>query len=188
MLNYNATENHISTRDGLPISIRSTLLEEAKSDWSKHPAYAKNARFFMNIHRQLINKSQDIANTLEKMLDIPDSDIQLAINQSKLIANSRHLFQFAHGHHQIEDHNYFPQFIRLQPSLEQAFELMDGDHNVIETTLHNAEQSLNSLAQNGTTRDRLAEFYKHSKGLNKIITRHIRDEEEVIIPIFLRHG
>lgn len=186
-MDYQAPTNHVAIRDGLPRAIRPTLLEQTKSDWQKHPRFAGKARFFMNIHRQLLDGTAQTARTLETMLDKPASVIADAVGQTGLINSGKHLIDFAHRHHEIEDHGYFPQFVQLYPGLERAIALLDGDHKVLDEALQGAEAGLDLLVQQGVSTDRIAELYKNVRALEKIMNRHIPDEEEIIIPIFLRH-
>ena len=72
-LNQNKIDTHVATRDGLPLAIRPTLLEEAQSEWSQHPRFAGKARFFMNIHRQLLDGADWLAQTTEAMVEAPES-------------------------------------------------------------------------------------------------------------------
>ena len=185
---YHQPQHHVAMRDGLPVALRPTLLEEAESDWRNHPRYAGKARFFMNIHRQLIDGSAQLARALEQLSDTPESEVKDHLRAMNLLAGADHLISFAHRHHEIEDHGYFPQFIRLYPQLERALGLMDSDHDILETALHGAEAGLNTLKQGKVNRDTLMALHKDAKALNKVLERHIMDEEEVIIPIFLRHG
>jgi hemerythrin-like domain-containing protein len=188
LIDYQSPENHAAMRGGLPSAIRPTLLEEARSDWEKHPRYAGKARFFMNIHRQLLEGTHQTARTLEALLDTPPLDVAMTMGNSNLIAGTKHLINFAHGHHGIEDHGYFPQFERLYPGMDRAFALLDGDHKVLDEALQGAESGLETLTQTGISTDAIADLYKNIRALEKIMGRHIADEEEIIILIFLRHG
>ncbi len=188
LIDYQLPTNHVAIRDGLPSAIRPTLLEEAQTDWEKHPRHAGKARFFMNIHRQLLDGTHQTARTLENLLDRPPLDVAKAMGGSNLIASSKRLINFAHGHHEIEDHGYFPQFERLFPGMDRAFALLDEDHKVLDAALQGAEAGIDTLTQKGVSTDALAELYKNIRALEKIMGRHIADEEEIIIPIFLRHG
>jgi len=184
---YDQLTHHVAMRDGLPKAIRPTLLEEAEQEWSQHPRFSGKARFFMNIHRQLLNGADWLSGTVEGLLDASHDTLRDKINASGLAPNTQRLLQFAHGHHEIEDHGYFPQFIQLYPKLQDAMSLMDGDHLVLDKVLNGVESELKTSLQN-PNRDQLARLHQHSAALNKIMHRHITDEEEVIIPIFLRHG
>ena len=113
-------DTHVAMRDGLPSAIRPTLLEEAKADWRAHPRFAGKARFFMTIHRQLLDGADWLAETSEKLLDAPPGTLIDFANAESLGPRTEHLLTFAHGHHEIEDHGYFPQFQRLYPQLEPA--------------------------------------------------------------------
>ena len=166
---YKDPINHVEKRDGLPSAIRQTLLEEAKSEWKKHPRFAGKARFFMNIHRQLIDGTHQMSSTLERILDKSPGEAVINIQRSNLIGKGRQLIQFAHGHHEIEDHGYFPQFEQLYPGMDRAFSLLDGDHKILDEALHNTEKSLNALARKavskGITKDDTARLYKHAQKL-----------------------
>ena len=174
-------------RDGLPSAIRPTLLEEAKDDWKQHPRFAGKARFFMNIHRQLLDGADWLSEVVEELLDVPEDIVPDRIAESGLAPNTERLLHFAHGHHQIEDHGYFPQFIQLYPELQGALSLLDSDHQILDAALNGVEAEQKALLRS-PSRDQLAKLHQHAAALNKIMHRHITDEEEVIIPIFLRHG
>lgn len=178
-------DTHVAMRDGLPLAIRPTLLEEAETDWRAHPRFAGKARFFMTIHRQLLDGADWLAATTEKLLDAPPRVLLESAQSADLVPNAARLLSFAHGHHEIEDHGYFPQFLRLYPQLDRAFGLLDGDHQVLDEALNGVETAMKSATN---SRDDMAALHRHAAALKKIMHRHITDEEEVIIPIFLRHG
>jgi len=184
---YQQLMHHVAMRDGLPKAIRPTLLEEAEQDWRAHPRFAGKAGFFMNIHRQLLDGADWLSQTLEGVMDTPDGDVQDQMSAQGLQPRTAHLLRFAHGHHEIEDHGYFPQFLQLYPNLEPAMGLLDGDHQVLDAALNGVETGLTKVFAS-PNRDSTAALYRHAAALKKIMHRHITDEEEVIVPIFLRHG
>ena len=188
MFDYYAPDNHILQREGLSANIRETLLESTRDQWAVHPRYGGKDGFFMNIHRDLLKGSAYRSNGLERMLDAPDSDLTESSAISEITDFGRRLIGFAHHHHDIEDHGYFPQFTVLCPQLDRAMKLLDGDHRVLEEALHDTEGALQELKNLSATRDRLANLHNGSKALESILNRHIRDEEEIIIPIFLKHA
>ncbi len=187
-VDYNADENHVSRRKKLPADVKETLLESTRSDWSKHPRFNGKANFFMTIHRDLINGSSHLRDGLEKLLDEAASNLSAALAQSRLLPYSRQLISFAHHHHEIEDHGYFPQFALLYPKLDRALALLDGDHKVLDEALHETDIAMRALNGIRPVRDDIAGLYKGSMALEKIMKRHIWDEEEIIIPIFLKHA
>lgn len=179
--------HHVAMRDGLPLVIRPTLLEEAEHDWEQHPRFAGKARFFMNIHRQLLDGAEWLSGVVEELLDAPNDIVQDRIGAIGLAPNTKRLLHFTHGHHEIEDHGYFPQFIQLYPQLQNALSLLDSDHQILDAALNRVEAEQKALMRS-PKRDQLATLHQHTAALNKVMHRHITDEEEVIIPIFLRHG
>jgi hypothetical protein len=185
---YHLKENHVSKRSGLPADIRQTLLESTRSEWQNHPRYGGKAGFFMMIHRDLIDGAAKLNNTLERLLDIPKSDAGAAFNQMNVLPFSRRLIGFAHHHHEIEDHAYFPQFVHLHPEMNRGLALLDGDHKVLDAALADTQKALDNLASSEITRDQLSALYAGAQSLQAILERHIWDEEEIIIPILLRHG
>lgn len=184
---YHQMTYHVAMRDGLPPAIRPTLLEETESDWKQHPRFARKAQFFMGIHRQLLDGADWLSDVVEELLDEPVDMVPDRIVASDLAPNIERLLHFAHGHHEIEDHGYFPQFIQLYPDLQGALSLLDSDHQILDAALNGVEAEQKALLRS-PNRDQLAKLHQHAAALNKIMHRHITDEEEVIIPIFLRHG
>lgn len=184
---YQQLSHHVAMRDGLPSAIRPTLLEETQQDWQAHPRFAGKAQFFMNIHRQLLDAADWLAQITEQLLDSPQSTLADQINASGIENRAGHLLHFARGHHEIEDHGYFPQFIKLYPNLEKAMALLDGDHLVLDETLNGTETGIAGIIRT-PKRDDVGLLYRNAAALKKIMHRHITDEEDVIIPIFLRHG
>lgn len=188
LLDYDLPEYHVSKRKGLPASVQETLLESTRSEWKDHPRFGGKAKFFMTIHRDLLDGAAQLSRGVEQLLDVPDSDVGEATTQMNLLPFAKNLISFAHHHHEIEDHGYFPQFGLMYPELNRGFSLLDGDHKVLDAALDDTQVALNHLTGPAITRDQLADLHKGGQALENILNRHIWDEEEVIIPIFLRHG
>ena len=88
---YRQMTHHVAMRDGLPPAIRPTLLEEAKDDWKQHPRFAGKARFFMNIHRQLLDGAGWLSEVVEELLDVPVDIVPDRIGASGLAPNTERL-------------------------------------------------------------------------------------------------
>lgn len=119
------------------------------------------------------------------MLDEAESNLDDAVNAERLKEVGVNVINFAHHHHEIEDHNYFPQFVNLCPNVEHAISLLDSDHRVLEEALHDTEQALNHLQNQTTDRDAIARAYNGYQALQSVFERHLWDEEEIIVPILL---
>lgn len=69
--------------------------------------------------------------------------------------------------------------------MENAIALLDGDHLVLDSALDKTTLALSALINGSVNRETIAKAYDCSRELDKIISRHLWDEEEIIIPIFL---
>lgn len=187
LIDYDLPKYHVNQRKGLPPVIQETLLESTRSEWQNHPHFEGKANFFMTIHRDLLEGAAQLTYGIEQLLDVPVSVISEAIMRMNLLPFSKQLIGFAHHHHEIEDHSYFPQFALLYPELDRGLSLLDGDHKVVNAALNDAQIAVNKLQDTVVTRDQLAALHTGSQALENILNRHIWDEEEIIIPIFLKH-
>ncbi|MBV7338172.1 hemerythrin domain-containing protein [Chloroflexi bacterium TSY] len=183
--NYNAPENHVQTRSGLNATIRKTLLESERSQWPTHPRFGGKAAFFLNIHGSLLNNSANLVKGLQRLLDEPSDTMKDAFAASNLTGLSGNIISLAHNHHYMEDEYYFPAFSRIMPQIEQAIALLDGDHRVLEKALYKTESAMTALRTETVHRDTLAKAVRGARLLESVISRHLYDEEEIIIPIFL---
>jgi len=99
--------------------------------------------------------------------------------------------QELHGHHLIEDHQYFPVLTQLEPRLERGFALLDADHHALDPWLARLAERANA-AIGAARADRglgdaagpLAEDLGAFAGL---LERHLTDEEDLVVPVLLRH-
>ena len=102
--------------------------------------------------------------------------------------------QQLNAHHQIEDLHYFPVFQAAEARLAHGFDVLETDHQVI----HDADR------RDGRERQRLparrrqrpgrrcarpaTTMRETSSGLLRLLTRHLGDEEDLIIPLILDRG
>ncbi|MEH6443677.1 MAG: hemerythrin domain-containing protein [Oceanospirillaceae bacterium] len=187
ILNYNLPEHDVSKRIKLPLSIQKSLLESTRTEWQSNPRFGGKANFFMTLHRDLLDGIAQLSHGIEQLLDAPYGEMHQLAKQMNLVPYSNNLIRFAHHHHKMEDLNYFPQMRIMHPELNHGFSLLDGDHNMVDAALTDIQQALRVLDEASATHDQLAKLYCGSKKLENIMTRHIWDEEEIIIPIFLKH-
>lgn len=185
---YHAAEHHVSKRQSLPVGIRKTLLESERDAWADHPRYGGMASFLLGIHRDLLSGAALATARAEELLDTPDGDLREALKSSQLGPIARHLVSFAHHHHEIEDHSIFPQVALIYPAMTNAMALLDGDHRVLNAALDDAGAATRALNSQNPDRDQISGIHAGCSAIEKIMTRHIWDEEEMIIPIFLKHG
>jgi hypothetical protein len=98
-----------------------------------------------------------------------------------------------HGHHQIEDHQYFPAFRLREPRLAAGFDTLARDHERLHGDIAaalGALRDLNAAAQapNAATVDLAARrFADAASRLCRRLRRHLDDEEDLVVPLLLVH-
>ena len=176
---------HVTQRAGLPVEIQQTLLESERGTWERHPRFRGKAEFFLNFHKFLLEGSARLKREIEDMLVYPSSLDTRSQRWRRMEALSDVIAHRAHGHHTIEDQFYFPQFVRILPRLEKAIDLLDQDHKILSPLLAELEDRTLLRSAHGDLSSKLGLFHQRVGELEKVLKRHLHDEEEVIIPIFL---
>lgn len=189
MQNYNLPEYHVTKRKHLPSDIQQTLLESTRSEWENHPRFHGTASMLLGNHRKLLNGAIRLVTAMQQLMDAPEVHVVRAISSSGILQFADGLVAFAHHHHEIEDHVYFPKIEQMYPALQRGLQLLDGDHKVLDFALDETQNALATIKNTDVvTRDTLSGLLDGAESLKKILDRHIWDEEEVITPVFLRHG
>ena len=127
MLNYDLPELHVTTRKGLPADVQQTLLESTRSEWENHPRFHGTASMLLGNHRKLLDGADQFVTAMQHLMDTSETDVSSAISSSGLVQFTEGLVGFAHHHHEIEDHGYFPQIGQIYPQLQKGLALLDGD-------------------------------------------------------------
>ncbi|MCJ8314686.1 MAG: hemerythrin domain-containing protein [Saccharospirillaceae bacterium] len=177
---------HVSKRTGLPPEIRQHLIPLSRELWSKHKGYSGKASFFIEYHQNIINNLSTIQSQLTRSLDHSNqSGIQRLIHQTKQLLKS------LDHHHKIEDQMYFPYFKQNNRNLINAVELLEKDHKSVEQKIHQLHKLLTKLelylikANKTYPFALMVQFFEAVQEFEKMIRRHLFDEEEIIIPIFI---
>jgi hemerythrin-like domain-containing protein len=97
------------------------------------------------------------------------------------------------GHHQVEDFHYFPVFSRAAPELAAGIALLDRDHKTLHLDLVETAEAANALIQALARQPAGAEgpaaaYAAASARLLRRMERHLDDEEDLVIPLFLELG
>ncbi|WP_019026848.1 hemerythrin domain-containing protein [Colwellia piezophila] len=179
----------VDLRKGLPAAIKSQLLPLAREQWSQHARYGGKASFFIQYHGDLLATAAYLKQLLATLLD--GSQTLFTWQQLKdPLSAAQYLVDRAHNHHQIEEQVYFPKFREIMPQLSKGIDLLDKDHQSLDLALDDLSNMVMSITMGMNTSDvinkqqvkLLTDSILH---LQRILQRHLYDEEEVIIPIFL---
>lgn len=171
----------LAARDGLPDAWRVLAREFPKADWRGHDNFGQMVEFWLQRHamfRQLLEQLEtDVQAVMDKQIDPAAYAPRLARFGGMLLSN-------LHEHHHIEDDHYFPRLVKLDVRLEQAFGLLDADHQAMDGLLKDMEQGANAVLQGGEP----GVFADHLRRFGQLRNRHLTDEEDIIVPVILKSG
>ncbi|MBL4632717.1 MAG: hemerythrin domain-containing protein [Kofleriaceae bacterium] len=179
------TNFDVSERSGLPSEVRKYLLDCPRPTWTAHPRYHGKAEFFIGYHTFLRAESEKLGSELEKILDSFTTDVADNPDFRKAEDAGLRLIQYAQHHHRIEDANYFPMFAQMHPKLRGGLELLDSDHRALSSALDNMGRTLRKRVPKEDAYGSVAIANDRARELDRLLKRHLFDEEEIIIPIFL---
>ena len=178
----------LGTRDGLPDELMVLHQSLPRDEWSSHPDFNGLTAFWIERHllfRTLLKTMQSDAEEL----------IALSMDPVKYRGRLSHFgstfVNQLHGHHRIEDDQFFPMLEALEMRLQRGFEMFDRDHHAIDGLLADFMSQANgilSLDEDAAMREAAAGFRRHLAPLARQIERHLTDEEDLVLPIILKHG
>ena len=115
-------------------------------------------------------------------------------NQSvirSLVQQTLQLLNSLDHHHKIEDQMYFPFFKKNNRNLIKAVELLEKDHDSVALKIRQLHKLLSQIERFKLTASPaypfalMVQFFELINEFTKMIRRHLFDEEEIIIPIFI---
>jgi hemerythrin-like domain-containing protein len=176
----------LATRMRMPDALRALLADFPRDSWDAHPHFVGLVQFWIERHmmfRQLTEALQtDVEAALDKKLDPTQHKARLSRYGGMLVGN-------LHGHHQIEDNHYFPVLSGMEPKLERGFGILDADHHAMDGLLERFTTAANAVLQGkeGATKP-AGDFRAELLSFGKMLDRHLEDEEDLIVPVILKHG
>ncbi|MDG4649456.1 hemerythrin domain-containing protein [Roseibacterium sp. SDUM158017] len=182
------TQNALDTRTGLPEPLRLLLEAHPRESWQAHPQFHGLVSFWLERHMMFRQLMAHMSRDTEAFLD-GNRDAR-AFSQG--IARYGGLFvNQLHGHHQIEDHHYFPLLRSRDARIEPGFDLLDADHHALDAILERFVQQANAAIQArdaAASRNAAGVLRSGLADLERLIGRHLEDEEDLIVPVILAHG
>lgn len=176
------TALELEARTGLPDALRILLEHYPRGTWETHDNFAGLVAFWLDRHlmfRRLMEALiDDVGAAVDRKIDAQTHAAKLSRYGSMLLQN-------LHGHHQIEDHHYFPILSQREQALTRGFDLLDADHHAMDGLLDRFAKGANGVIQGqiepGRFRDELL-------GFQALLDRHLVDEEELVVPVILKYG
>jgi iron-sulfur cluster repair protein YtfE (RIC family) len=176
----------LELRNGWPAELRALLDVYPRDTWLSHPNSGL-AQFWLERHEMFRRHAAELKAATGEYREGRREAVQF---QHWLAPRLQSFIAHLHGHHQVEDHHYFPVFRAADARLGRGFDVLDKDHQV----LHDALVSLVGVANEFLT-SQDAEALKRSgercaTAINQLhahLHRHLADEEDLIIPVMLHH-
>jgi hypothetical protein len=152
-------------------------------------AASPSAAFWLGVHEHLRRNAAGLAAASD---DYRNSPARLAV---VAVPRLRGLIAAMHGHHQIEDFHYFPEFRRTAPGLAAGFDRLEREHASLGRNVEAALAALGELrsaaelATDTTTQQLAAQRYINAAAeLCVALLRHLDDEEDLVVPLLLERG
>jgi hemerythrin-like domain-containing protein len=180
----------LETRSGWPQDLRVILERYPRETWPDHVNIAGMARFWLDIHNGFRRAGEALrGSTAEFREGLVTPERFRSWYAPRLQTFLGHL----EGHHQIEDYQMFPLFNAAEPQLMQGFDILERDHGIIHGAMDNMAEAANAFMQtaagdNDKMRRVADEYADTGDRLMRMLTQHLGDEEDLVIPLILDRG
>jgi hypothetical protein len=178
---------------GWPCELAFLLERHPRSTWPAR--HSRAVEFWLGVHERLRRDSAGLGAAADDYRRSRLSAPQLAVVAAPRLHG---LVAAMHGHHQIEDFQYFPAFRRAEPRLGRGFDTLENEHAVLRVDIEAALAALGELraaaeratgAAAGSALSLGADRYlETTERLCAALVRHLDDEEDLVVPVLLEHG
>ena len=175
-------ELRLSNRTRLPDALRVLLEEFPRTGWDSHPNFKGLVEFWLGRHGMFREIVAALKSDAEAEMD---GKIEPRARDMRLSRYGGALVNELHGHHQIEDHHYFPTLMGLDGRISKGFDLLEADHDDMDGLLDRFTKAANGVLRGDMETGR---FREELLSFEALLDRHLNDEEELIVPVILKHG
>lgn len=184
------TTTALESRTGLPDDLRQLVSTYPREIWQSHENLGQMGRFWLQRHDMFREMGGILSGAVG---DWREGKTDAQGFAGFFVPRLNWFLGNLDGHHNIEDHHYFPVFRKAEPRLERGFDILDTDHHVIHAALEmNASAArgfIEALEAGGDPLKRAGEAYAtENDRLIAMLMRHLDDEEDLIIPVILDQG
>jgi hemerythrin-like domain-containing protein len=180
-------EFDLGTRLHLPAEFQLILADYPREGWQAHPDFNGLAAFWLDRHL-------DFRQVLARLRSEAEARIDGSLAPEAYAARLQRVgSQFLNGligHHQIEDDAYFPELARLEPGIARGFDMLDADHHALHDLIDGFAEGGNAVlmaANAAAGREAAGAFHAHLGRFQSLLARHLDDEEDLVLPVVLKH-
>ena len=185
----------LDQRPGLPDALRVLLEEYPRAGWTADPGFNGLIQFWLERHLMFRRLLEMLGAETEAQLDAPKdapggADGPARTYRGRLARYGGMFVNELHTHHMIEDDHYFPALTTKDARLSHGFALLDADHHALDGVLSRFADSANNVLQTDPAKlsGAAARLLTEIRSAERLLNRHLTDEEELIVPIILKHG
>jgi hypothetical protein len=176
----------LDSRSGWPADLRLLIDRYPREVWAGHANLGAMAQFWLSRHAMF----REIGAALEQAAAaFRDGTASAADLRAWFPPRLQFFLQQLNAHHQIEDLHYFPVFQAAESRLAHGFDVLESDHKVIhqqiDATVDAANAFLRTPVNDEALRGAGERYARQSDALLRLLTQHLGDEEDLIIPLIL---
>jgi hemerythrin-like domain-containing protein len=176
----------LDSRSGWPADLRLLIDRYPRAVWADHANLGAMAQFWLSRHAMF----REIGAALEQAAAaFREGDASAADFRAWFPPRLQFFLQQLNAHHQIEDLHYFPVFQAAESRLAHGFDVLESDHKVIhdqiDVTVEAANAFLRTPVNDEALRGAGERYAGQSDALLRLLTQHLGDEEDLIIPLIL---
>jgi iron-sulfur cluster repair protein YtfE (RIC family) len=180
----------LHSRAGWPADLRLLIDRYPREVWGAHENLGAMARFWLQRHDMFREVGDALADATTAFRE---GTASAADFRAWFPPRLQFFLQQLNSHHQVEDLHYFPVFQAAEQRLAHGFEVLETDHEVIHAQIVATVESANAFLRAATNdpealRTAGDHYAGTSSGLLRLLTRHLGDEEDLIIPLILDRG
>ncbi|SEM70154.1 Hemerythrin HHE cation binding domain-containing protein [Loktanella fryxellensis] len=183
------TDLTLEHRDGLPDALRVLLDAYPRQGWTQHTQFDGLISFWLDRHLMFRRLLSEMQSNTEALLD---RKIEVASFANKISRYGGQLVNGLHDHHTIEDTYYFPKLQARDTRIARGFDILDADHHALDGHLSafvaGANGLLTRLDDRGVVQDNAATFKAALNDMDRLLNRHLTDEEDLVVPVMLKYG
>lgn len=173
----------------MPNEMRLLLDTYPREDWEAHPGFKEKTRKWMGAHQMFRRLAGQVRLDAERYLEKDSEGDTYRVRLSSL---GGALMGNLHGHHGWEDNRYFPELSAADPRFDAGLELLEKDHadldKVLEAFVSTANRAIKLITSgDAKAHDEVGYLHKTTGVIEAFLERHLRDEEDLAVPIILHH-